>query len=302
MNAALDFCDGEIIGILDAEDRPARDQLMTVANHLRSAPPDVACVQCQLGYFNARENWITRCFEIEYSIWFTVLMRGFQRLRLPIPLGGTSVYFRRSALRELQGWDAHNVTEDADLGMRLARRGQRCTMLYSATEEEANCRLMPWVRQRSRWLKGYMLTWLSHMRDPSQLWRDLGPVGFAGLNVLFLGGAVTYLAIPVFWASIILFLIRGDSILLNSVPGWAVMPVASSLLFGQALMLICASLAVHRRKIWRFAWVIPTLPIYWTLGAFAAWKAMIEVIAAPYYWDKTRHGISRHLTVEEGDA
>lgn len=293
MNAALDFCDGEIIGILDAEDRPGADQLRAVAERLGKAPPEVACVQCRLGYFNARENWITRCFEIEYAVWFAVLMRGFQRLGLPIPLGGTSVYFRRSALHELQGWDAHNVTEDADLGMRLARRGMRCEMLMTTTEEEANCRIMPWVRQRSRWLKGYMLTWLNHMRNPVTLWQDLGPVGFAGLNVLFLGAAVAYLCLPVFWASVAMSLAGGGSILLDSVPNWAVVPVAISLLAGQAVMLLCAGMALYRRKAWSLAWVLPTLPLYWTLGAIAAWKALIEIFAAPYYWDKTRHGVSR---------
>ncbi|MGR3715362.1 MAG: glycosyltransferase family 2 protein [Thermohalobaculum sp.] len=155
MNFALDFAEGEIVGILDAEDRPDPDQLRQVAEHLRAAPPEVACVQCQLSYYNATENWITRCFQIEYAIWFEVLLSGFQRLGLPIPLGGTSVYFRRSALERLGGWDAHNVTEDADLGMRLARRGMRCAVLSSVTQEEANCRVGPWIRQRSRWLKGY---------------------------------------------------------------------------------------------------------------------------------------------------
>ena len=293
MNAALDFCDGEIIGILDAEDRPDPDQLRAVAGRLGKAPKEVACVQCRLGYFNARENWITRCFEIEYAVWFAVLMRGFQKLGLPIPLGGTSVYFRRSALHDLEGWDAHNVTEDADLGMRLARRGMRCEMLMTTTEEEANCRIMPWVRQRSRWLKGYMLTWLNHMRNPVRLWRDLGPVGFAGLNVLFLGAAIAYLCLPVFWASVALALTGGGSILLDNVPGWAVAPVAVSLLAGQAVMLLCAGVALHRLKAWSMAWVLPTLPLYWTLGAIAAWKALIEIFAAPYYWDKTRHGVTR---------
>jgi hypothetical protein len=158
MNYALDFAEGEVVGILDAEDRPAPDQLRRVAEALRAAPPEVACVQCQLAYYNATENWITRCFQIEYAIWFDVLLRGFRRLGLPIPLGGTSVYFRRSALERLGGWDAHNVTEDADLGMRLARRGMRSAVLGSVTEEEANCRVGPWIRQRSRWLKGYLLT------------------------------------------------------------------------------------------------------------------------------------------------
>ncbi|MEM9062250.1 MAG: glycosyltransferase family 2 protein [Pseudomonadota bacterium] len=293
MNAALDFCDGDVIGILDAEDRPDPGQLLAVAEHLRRAPSDVACVQCQLAYFNATENWITRCFQIEYAIWFDVLLRGFQKLGLPIPLGGTSVYFRRSALIDLNGWDAHNVTEDADLGMRLARRGLRCDVLKTVTWEEANCRALPWIRQRSRWLKGYMMTWLSHMRSPARLWRDLGPLGFAGLNILFLGGAVTYLALPVFWAAILVAVVSGAPILLEPMPGWSRTPLAVTLLAGQAVMLACAAVALWRRKTLGLIWVLPTLPVYWTLGAAAAWKAVIELIVAPYYWDKTRHGVSR---------
>jgi cellulose synthase/poly-beta-1,6-N-acetylglucosamine synthase-like glycosyltransferase len=293
LNLALDFCEGEIVGIIDAEDRPDAGQLRAVAETLRGAAPRIACVQCQLAWYNARENWITRCFQIEYAIWFDVLLRGFQRLGLPVPLGGTSVYFRRSALRELGGWDSHNVTEDADLGMRLARQGLSVAVIRSTTEEEANCRAMPWIRQRSRWLKGYLLTWLCHMRAPLRLWRDLGPVGFLGLNVLLLGGVVTYLAMPLFWAALAATLLAGRSIFGDMLPGWAVWALGGSLALGQAVMLACAIVALRRRGApGLLAWV-PTLPVYWTLGALAAWKAIIELAAAPYYWDKTRHGVSR---------
>ncbi|MCH8168104.1 MAG: glycosyltransferase, partial [Proteobacteria bacterium] len=293
MNFALDFAVGEIVGILDAEDRPDPDQLRRVAEHLRAAPPEVACVQCQLSYYNATENWISRCFQIEYSIWFEVLLGGFQRLGLPIPLGGTSVYFRRSALERLGGWDAHNVTEDADLGMRLARRGMRCEVLASVTQEEANCRAGPWIRQRSRWLKGYLLTWLSHMRSPLRLWRDLGLRGFLGLNVLFLGAAATYLAMPLFWIAVIGGALTGRSIWGEAMPGWALWPLGASLAIGQAVMLGCAVLAMVRRGTPGLLIWVPILPFYWTLGAVAAWKAVFEIVWAPYYWDKTMHGISR---------
>ncbi|HUS54559.1 MAG TPA: glycosyltransferase family 2 protein [Thermohalobaculum sp.] len=293
MNFALDFAVGEIIGILDAEDRPDPDQLRRVAEYLRAAPPEVACAQCQLSYYNATENWITRCFQIEYSIWFDVLLSGFQRLGLPIPLGGTSVYFRRNALERLGGWDAHNVTEDADLGMRLARRGMRCAVLRSVTLEEANCRVGPWIRQRSRWLKGYLLTWLSHMRSPVRLWRESGGVGFVALNVLFLGGAATYLAMPLFWLSVIGGVVTGHTIWGEAIPGWALWPLGISLAVGQAVMLGCAALAMVRRGSPGLLIWVPTLPFYWTLGAIAAWKAVFEMVWAPYYWDKTTHGISR---------
>lgn len=293
LNHAFEFCRGEIIGILDAEDHPAPDQIRTVVDVIRKAPPDVACVQCQLGYFNDRQNWLSRCFQLEYAIWFDVLLRGFQCLRLPIPLGGTSVYLRRSALREVGAWDAHNVTEDADLGMRLARSGFRCLVSRSLTLEEANCRVLPWIRQRSRWLKGYLLTWLSHMRAPVQLWRDIGMRGFIGLNLLFLGAAATYLAAPLFWIAIICWVTTGETVWSEAVPGWAVWPAGVSLAVGQITMLACAALAMRRRKTLDMVLWVPTLPLYWTLGAIAAWKAVFELIFAPYYWDKTEHGFFR---------
>ncbi|MEO1458479.1 MAG: glycosyltransferase [Pseudomonadota bacterium] len=260
---------------------------------LAEAPEEVGCVQCQLSYYNARENWVTRCFQLEYAIWFEVLLRGFQRLGLPIPLGGTSVYFRREALVTAGGWDAHNVTEDADLGMRLARRGLRTLVLDSVTEEEANCRCLTWVRQRSRWLKGYLLTWLSHVRDPVRLWREMGPRGFLGFNVLFLGAAVSYGAMPLFWLSLIGWVATGQSLWGQWLPGWILWPLALSLGGGQAIMLGCAALAMWRRRALDLMLWVPVLPFYWTLGAMAAWKAVAELFIAPYYWDKTRHGISR---------
>ncbi len=300
LNYALDFCRGEVIGILDAEDRPAPDQLRAVAERLAASPPEIACVQCQLAYHNARENWLSRCFQIEYSIWFDVLLRGFQALGLPIPLGGTSVYFRRAALEAAGGWDAHNVTEDADLGMRLARRGWRVAVLRSVTEEEANCIAWRWVRQRSRWLKGYLLTWMSHMRAPRRLWRELGPRGFLGLNLLFLGGAASYLAIPLFWAAVLGWAVTGQGLWQTALPGWAVWPASISLGMGQAVMLACAALALGRRGQLGLIWVVPTLPLYWTLGALAAWKAVVELVVAPFWWDKTAHGTSRALSGRRG--
>ncbi|MEO1724044.1 MAG: glycosyltransferase family 2 protein [Pseudomonadota bacterium] len=295
LNYALDFCRGSIVGILDAEDRPEPGQLRAVATALRTLPRRIACVQCQLSYFNARENWITRCFQLEYSIWFDVLLRGFERLGLPVPLGGTSVYFRRHALGAIGGWDAHNVTEDADLGMRLFRRGWRVRVLSVRTEEEANCRPLAWIRQRSRWLKGYLLTWLTHIRRPMKLLREMGPRGFLGFNVLFLGAACSYLAMPLFWISVIGWLLTGTTPWDGFLPAWAFWPLAISLAGGQLLMLSAAALAMARKGALDLMLWVPSLPFYWTLGALAAWKAVLELFIAPYYWDKTRHGVSRML-------
>jgi hypothetical protein len=142
-------------------------------------------------------------------------------------------------------------------------------------------------------LKGYLLTWLSHMRTPARLWRDLGARGFLCLNVLFLGAAVTYLAMPLFWLSVIGGIFTGRTIWGEAMPGWALWPLGASLAIGQVVMLGCAALAMVRRgSLGLLIWV-PTLPFYWTLGAVAAWKAVFEMVWAPYYWDKTMHGISR---------
>lgn len=63
------------------------------------------------------------------------------------------LFFRRDAGKP-GGWDAWNVTEDADLGVRSTRRGWRTELIDTTTDEEANCRALPWIKQRSRWAEG----------------------------------------------------------------------------------------------------------------------------------------------------
>jgi cellulose synthase/poly-beta-1,6-N-acetylglucosamine synthase-like glycosyltransferase len=290
MNYALPFCRGEIVGVYDAEDVPDPGQIGKVVRHLAVAPPDVACVQGFLDFYNADHNWLSRCFTMEYAIWFRVLLLGIQRLGLPIPLGGTTVFFRRRILEDIGAWDAHNVTEDADLGMRLFRAGYRCEMIATTTKEEANCASMrEWVKQRSRWLKGYAITWATHMRRPGALLHDLGVGGFLGFQVLFLGGMTSYLAMPLCW--LLLFLDFGfepafwDQLL----PGIRTAFIVS-MGVGQLLMLLTAiaSLAAADRR--RMVPWIPMLLPYWSLGAIAAYRAIAEVFYAPFLWHKTRHG------------
>jgi glycosyltransferase XagB len=291
MNYALPFCTGDIVGVYDAEDRPDPAQLRAVVAHLQDAPPDVACVQGYLDFYNTERNWLSRCFTLEYAIWFRVILHGVQRLGIPIPLGGTTVFFRRALLEEIGGWDAHNVTEDADLGMRLARFGYRCEMIESTTWEEANCRVRPWIRQRSRWLKGYAITWATHMRDPAALWRDLGPRGFLGFQVLFLGAITSYLSLPLFW--LIWTAAAGFGLAFwNTFPPTLMWAFIVSMLAGQAVMLAIAVIAARdSRRPGLVVWVL-MLPFYWPLGAIAAYRAIGEVFTAPFHWHKTEHGIA----------
>ena len=182
LNYALDHCKGSIISAYDAEDAPEPGQLRKVAHHFAQGDEKLACVQGTLDFYNARTNWLSRCFSIEYATWFRIVLPGLARLRLPVPLGGTTLFFRRHILEELGGWDAHNITKDADIDIRLTRFGYHTELLPTVTPEEANCRGWPGVRQRSRWLKGYALTWAVHMRAPKTLLRDLGLWQFLACN------------------------------------------------------------------------------------------------------------------------
>jgi len=291
MNYALPFCTGSIVGIYDAEDRPEPDQISKVVAHLQSAAPNVACVQGFLDFYNTRANWLSRCFTIEYAMWFRVLLKGVQRLGLPIPLGGTTVFFRRNVLEEIGGWDAHNVTEDADLGFRLARFGYRCEIVETTTWEEANCVPFGWIKQRSRWLKGYAMTWASHMRRPARLLREMGLRNFLGFQVMVLGGLSAYLSMPLVWGMWLGWL-GGLHTPLSVLPAPVIQIFFASAIIGQSIMLAVAFLALRHRTRRNLLPYVLTLPFYWPLGALAAYRAVAELIIAPFYWAKTHHGLN----------
>ncbi|MFU8836357.1 glycosyltransferase [Roseovarius autotrophicus] len=291
MNYALDFCQGEIIGIFDAEDAPDPDQITRVARRFQTAPRDVGCLQGVLDYYNPRQNWLARCFTIEYATWFRTIMHGMARLDLALPLGGTTLYMRRDVLESLGGWDAHNVTEDADLGFRLARHGWRTEMIDTVTEEEANCRPWAWVRQRSRWLKGYMTTWLVHMRAPRLLYAQLGPRRFWGFQAHFISALSQVLLAPVLW-SFWLVLLGLPHPLGPFLPGALLAVVCGLFLTVEALTICIHAVTVstpsHRHLL---PWV-PTMHFYAPLAAIAAYKAVHELVFRPFFWDKTAHGLS----------
>lgn len=294
MNYALDFCRGDIIGIWDAEDAPAPDQIDRVVARFASAPQDVVCLQGVLDYYNPRQTWLARCFTIEYATWFRVMLPGMARLGFAIPLGGTTLFFRRAPLEHLGGWDAHNVTEDADLGFRLARHGYRTEMIATTTGEEANCHLWPWVKQRSRWLKGYMVTWMVQMRAPRLLLRQVGWWKFIGLQTHFITALSQFMLAPLLWSFWLIPL--GIAHPLEQVMSRDVLLGMGKLFLAvEVLTMAAAAYAVrkpgHRHLL---PWV-PALHMYFPLGCIAAYKALWELVATPFYWDKTEHGLSLPL-------
>jgi cellulose synthase/poly-beta-1,6-N-acetylglucosamine synthase-like glycosyltransferase len=289
LNYALDFCRGDIIGIWDAEDAPEPDQLEKVAAHFAHAGPKVACVQGMLDFYNNRSNWLARCFTIEYASWWRMVLPGVEKLGLVLPLGGTTLFFRRPILEKLGGWDAHNVTEDADLGLRLARMGYTTELIPTVTYEEANCRAWPWVKQRSRWLKGYLITYCVHMRRPGQLLRDLGWMRFAGVQAMFLATVSQFAALPLLWSFWLLSLGLPHPVV-ATLGADVIWPIAIFFIATEMLNMLIGMLAVSDRS-HRFLvpWVL-TLPLYFPLGALACYKALYELATDPFYWDKTQHG------------
>ena len=289
MNYALSFCRGDIVGVWDAEDAPATDQIEHVVARFQRAAPGTVCLQGALDFYNPRSNWMARCFTIEYSSWFRLVLPGISRAGLIVPLGGTTFFIRRTALESLGGWDAHNVTEDADLGVRLARAGYRTEIMETVTYEEATCRAWPWIRQRSRWLKGFMVTYLVHMRRPLALWRDIGTRQFLGLQAFFLGTCGQYLLAPALWSCWVMAL-GGTHPMSTTLPSGAIVIGISAMVLAETVAAVVGVLAAFITGRKDLAWWVVTMPVYFTLGTLAAYKALIELIVRPYFWDKTVHG------------
>ena len=293
LNYALFAATGDVVTIYDAEDRPDPLQLRKVAATLAQCGPEVACVQAELAYFNADENIITRWFATEYRMWFTQFLPSLSRVDAPIPLGGTSNHFRRDLLVQLGAWDPYNVTEDADLGIRLRRQGYRVAVLDSTTYEEANTDFINWIKQRSRWYKGYAQTWLVHMRHPRQLFSDLGLGGFVRFN-LFVGGTPLLAAVnPISWILLVLWFTLRPQFIVDIMPA----PVYYSGLFGWIVgnfIFYYLNLQVaYESGVRRIFKAAVALPVYWVMMALAATKAFIQLLFNPSYWEKTQHGLSR---------
>ncbi len=299
-NVGLYFARGEYLVIYDAEDRPDPDQLKKAVVAFRKGPPHLVCVQTALNYFNVRENFLTRMFTLEYSYWFDYMLPGLYRLGLPIPLGGTSNHFKTEMLRELGGWDPFNVTEDADLGVRAATRGYTVGVVNSTTYEEANADTHNWIRQRSRWIKGYMQTSLVNLRAPSRLVRAIGMRQTSGFLLLVVGTPVSLLMAPLMWLLFVVWLITGTQDLDFLFPPLTAYISMFNLLLGNGIAIYTNMLAVFKRKYYDLTvWALCN-PLYWLYQYIAAYKALKQLLIKPFFWEKTIHGISKQLGTTRG--
>ncbi|MBU1212556.1 MAG: glycosyltransferase [Alphaproteobacteria bacterium] len=293
LNHALASAVGDYVVVYDAEDVPEPDQLRRALAVMEVDPERTGCVQSRLDIYNPRASFFTRQFTIEYGALFRAILPVLERFGLPVPLGGTSNHFPRRVLERAGGWDAFNVTEDADLGIRLARLGYRVRMLNSTTWEEAPPTFQIWLHQRTRWLKGWMQTYLVHMRRPASLWRDLGAFRFLGFQILMGGMILSALVHPWFYVGLC-YAVATDGRLpfadAAQATDWLMALAGFNLLAGYFSAVLLGALAVGGRH-GRFSLACNALamPVYWLLISFAGYRALWQLATSPFVWEKTPH-------------
>jgi cellulose synthase/poly-beta-1,6-N-acetylglucosamine synthase-like glycosyltransferase len=290
-NYGLIQAEGRYVVIFDAEDRPEADQLKKVVLAFRKSDETIACVQCKLNYFNRSQNILTRWFTSEYSNWFDLLMPGLDASDAPIPLGGTSNHFITDKLVALGAWDPFNVTEDADLGIRLHKAGYKTAVLDSTTYEEANSDLYNWIRQRSRWVKGYIQTWLVHMRHPRALIAQLGFKGFLSFQLIVGGTFIGFLLNPIYWTLTSFWAMTQAGLIRTLFPGFVYYAAAVGLFIGNFTFTYVNVAGSMRRGYYDLVKYALLSPLYWALMSIGAWKGFLQLFYRPFYWEKTVHGL-----------
>ncbi len=299
MNYGLAYAKGEYLVVYDAEDVPERDQLKKAVLAFKKSSPQTVCVQAKLNFYNPKQNLLTRVFTAEYSLWFDLVLPGLQSINAPIPLGGTSNHFRTESIKALFGWDAFNVTEDCDLGMRIVKRGLRTAIVDSTTYEEANSGLRNWYRQRSRWIKGYIQTYLVHMRAPRTFAKESSHAHLLGLQLIVGGKVLSMFINPLMWGiTIAYFAFRAQ--IGETIESFFPDPILYiglvSFVFGNFLYLYYYMIGCAKRGLYDLIKYAFLVPFYWLGMSMAAWQALYEIMVKPHYWAKTVHGL--HLKLE----
>lgn len=292
-NYGLHYATGEIITIYDAEDKPEPLQLRRVAATFARLDERTACVQAKLAYDNGGQNLLTGWFTAEYAVWFNFLLPGLMRSKSPIPLGGTSNHLRKSVLDEIGAWDGHNVTEDADLGVRIAASGYTTAVLNSTTIEEANSDPINWIRQRSRWYKGYLQTWLVHVRRPIPLWRTIGTASFLRFTLLLAGTPIIAVVNLIFWFIMVLWLLGQPGFIEEIFPAYIYFPAMVSLVFGNVAAIYMNMVGCRESGNKNLVLSCLTVPIYWVMMSIASTKGCWQLLRNPSYWEKTFHGLGQ---------
>lgn len=292
-NYGLNLAKGEYLVVYDAEDMPEPQQLKKAYLAFQRVPQKVKCLQAKLNYYNTNQNLLTRLFTAEYSLWFEIILPGLQSINTSIPLGGTSNHFKTADLKDLKGWDPFNVTEDADLGARLFKAGFNTAIIDSTTLEEANSQIWNWIRQRSRWIKGYMQTYMVHTRKPMEFLKKSGIHTF--LFQLNIGGKIAFMLInPILWAATISYFVLRSIVgpTIESIYPTPVFYIAVfSLVFGNFLYFYYYMIGCAKRGHWPVIKYVFLIPFYWFFMSIAAVMATYQLFIKPHFWEKTKHGL-----------
>lgn len=283
-NYGLDLAKGMFLAIYDAEDIPEPDQLKKAVYEFNRLGEKYACLQAKLNWFNAKENWLTKMFCIEYTTWFNYFIHGLAAFDLPYPLGGTSNHFRTKVLKAIGGWDSYNVTEDADLGIRIQANGYKTGFINSTTLEESVTEFWPWMKQRTRWIKGYIQTFLVHTRN-FHLLKHTGFKGLLSFWFFIFGTFFVNIMNPILYGITILWYIFGIGTFLYPDLTWYI--GIFCLIFGN-LSIISISFSACRKQ--NIAIYSIFLPIYWMMMSLATYRALWYIIVDPHKWEKTEHG------------
>ncbi len=282
---------GQFIVIFDAEDKPEPNQLKKAVLTFANYGSDLACVQAKLNFYNTEQNWLTRLFTAEYSLWFDIMLPGLQRSGLSLPLGGTSNHFRTDSLRALGGWDPFNVTEDCDAGLRLSQYHLTTAVLNSTTYEEATSKLKGWLFQRSRWNKGYMQTYLVHMRHPIATLKSGSLRKFLSLQLIVGAWTAVLLINPFMWLlSLLYFVLQPISLYHQLFPTPIFYMGTLCFVFGNFFYIYLHMIGCLRRKQYALIKWVLLLPIYWAMMSASAYIAFYQLIVKPHHWEKTQHG------------
>ena len=290
-NIGLDLAKGKYLVIYDAEDRPERDQLKKAVIAFSRVEKNIVCLQSKLNFYNPRQNLLTRWFTAEYSAWYDLNLPGLSAIGAVIPLGGTSNHFVIEKLQELLGWDAYNVTEDCDLGVRLCRAGYGTRILDTTTWEEACGSLRFWICQRTRWLKGYMQTYFVHMRNPFTLLKELGLTNFLHFHIIVGGIIFAFLINPIFWILTSLWFVFRLQVLSNLFPGMVFVMGAICLFVGNFAFVYINALGCYRRSYFDLVKYALLTPPYWMMMSYSGWRALLQFFTDPFQWEKTKHGL-----------
>ncbi|OBC09217.1 N-acetylglucosaminyltransferase [Mycobacterium sp. 852013-50091_SCH5140682] len=304
-NYGLHFATGDIVTIFDAEDLPEPLQLRRVVRAFRQLPENVACVQAKLVYHNGHQNLLTAWFTAEYALWFGYLLPGMMVSTSPIPLGGTSNHLRRDILRTIGAWDPFNVTEDADLGLRIASHGYRTAVIDSFTLEEANSDVINWIRQRSRWYKGYLQTWLVHIRQPLKLYRTLGLRSFIRFTLVLAGTPIIAVLNLLFWFITVLWFLGQPAVVGEVFPVFIYFPALIAMVIGNFTVMYMNMVALREDDRSDLLLAALSVPLFWVMMSVAAAKGCYQMIRQPSFWEKTFHGLAERpedTTTDEAAA